>query len=227
MSNKRSVFSEEEKSYVISNYKTVNNTIMSECLAVCRMTVIRLMKSLNLTRTPAEKQNLITDVMSQVDRAAAAKKRWSIEPGPKSKLHRDRWVSNKGKMSKGKMLVYNNANYGDFNDLVVIQNKNFDKFVYNRDKRLGHEVKEGIKTNERQKKFDIKTQLLKKKHERVLEFEKNQRFLENYYNKTIKESNKEQASRNKVPVKVDHKTVVWMDRDKCIKNENGMWIKKQ
>lgn len=77
------------------------------------------------------------------------------------------------------------------------------------------------------KKLSIREQasLDKKKSER-----KHQRrfdsFLKNYKQSTISSAIDDMRSDGKVPIVIDHKTTIWVNAEKCYKNDQGLWIKK-
>lgn len=77
------------------------------------------------------------------------------------------------------------------------------------------------------KKLSIREQasLDKKKNER-----KHQRrfdsFLKNYKQSTISSAIDDMRLDGKVPIVIDHKTTIWVNVEKCYKNNQGLWIKK-
>lgn len=226
MSNKI-VLTAEQEEYLVRNYKTMTRKELGLALGLKPFMVLRQMGRLNLVRTPEEKKALISKSVVNRDDQAAAKKKMRIEGGHKgnphqrkSRYHKDKWIERNGAIPKNMILVYENAKYDEYNDLVLIQRRGFNKFVRERDKRL--------KKEERDRKRKIQGKQIEARRKAAHEQEdRMDKFLSSYKQKSPNEAALELMAENKVPVKIDHRTTIWVKREKCIQLENGTWVKKE
>lgn len=67
---------------------------------------------------------------------------------------------------------------------------------------------------------------LERKRKEKNSYKKFEQFKNNYVNITPAQAYQELRDQGKVPVILDHKTTVWVNAEKCYKNEQGLWIKK-
>jgi len=67
---------------------------------------------------------------------------------------------------------------------------------------------------------------LERKRKEKKNYAKFEKFKKNYINLTPSEAFQELRDQGKVPVIIDHKTTVWINIEKCYKNDQGLWIKK-
>jgi len=189
------------------------------------------------------KLSLATCMIETCDGVNIGKRRW----------HRDKWILNNGKFSaKKKMLVYKD-DIGNFDDLILIYKRNYYAHIKNRDARktrtevkskkeaildanrkLREEAKakkEAILDATEDEKIAIafkkaaKYAIAMKKKQEADEMERKFEAIKAARPKNMRESNIQLAKEDKVPVKLDAKTTIWVKRDKCTEVSPGIWQK--
>ena len=66
----------------------------------------------------------------------------------------------------------------------------------------------------------------KRREETAFYENKEEKFFASYKKKSLNESLSQEIENGKVPVKIDHKTVIFVSRNKCVQQEDGSWVKK-
>ena len=83
----------------------------------------------------------------------------------------------------------------------------------------------------RKKRKDAKETLIgtireKRREETAFYEKKEEKFFASYKKKSLEESLAQEAESGKVTVRLDHKTVIFVAKHKCLQQEDGSWIKK-
>lgn len=241
--NKR-IFTPEEEQYIKDNYAKVTKVEMAEKLKLNPHTILRIMTRMGLKRTQEEIDFVLSKKRKRDSNWTMAVRK--IEGGgrgnPRANYHLTKWIKTNGEFSSKKVLVYKNAKFDDFNDLVLINKRGFASFMEKRPKRIlwnttkeEREKKKELKREFlRKKEADlqkkaivkavVKSQTLKKKHEKE-EAEKRFEAIKASRPKTPEEAHNQLVSEGKVPVKLDHKTTIWVLKSKC-EFVDGAWVKK-
>jgi hypothetical protein len=222
------VFNAEKEKFLIENFRTMNNVDLAKHVGIqSAKSVRRKMREMGLNRTPQEIQKLVADAKGRIDHKKCAIKRLKIEGGSRSndkksikiKYHKDKWIQKNGPIPKGMTLVYENGKYDDFSDLLLIKNKSYNSFIKKRDIRLRKE--------DRKKKTAVTAHQAQERRKR---FEKQEMLQEqlkaNHKQKSFGEAVTEQLESEKVPVRLDHKTLIFVKKEKCYQDESGNWHKK-
>jgi hypothetical protein len=171
-----------------------------------------------------------------VDYKEVAASRAKIEGGSrnnsKSRWHLVKWQTLNGPLKKRQMLVYRTGDFDSFEDLMVISRSKFANFVRIREKKKEQARRKEEKEKQKQLKKPKRVKSapsLESIERRKAASAANEKFAEfkrNYKQKTIAQAQEELVNEGKVPVKIDHKTTVWVRRDKCVRLDNGSWVKK-
>lgn len=220
------IITEEHKVFLKNNYKILNNVELGKVVGVTSKHVYDVLCSMGIKRTKDEVKALISKCSSEKDNSKASFTRLKIEGGGrkstlKVKWHREKWTKINGDVSKKQILVYKNANYDSFEDLILIQKRHYESFLRKRDKRLNKIKKEN--------KMQGRTYMRKRGSERrKIEEKFQQEFLEmksNHVQKNFTESVISMQEEGKVPVHIDEKTTLWVNKNKCYQDEEGLWHK--
>lgn len=218
------ILTEDHKVYLKENYKTLSNVELGKTVGVTANHIYNVLFSMGLKRTKEEIKSLLSKNSKNRDCSQASFKRLMIEGGGrtgslKTRWHKDKWVKQNGEVSKKKILVYKNANYDSFEDLILIQKRHYDSFLRKRDKRL----------NKIKNKMQGRAYMRKRGSERrKIEEKFQQEFLEmksNHVQKNFTESVISMQEEGKVPVHIDEKTTLWVNKNKCYQDEEGKWHK--
>lgn len=250
MSTNKIILTEEQELFIRENYKTMNGFQLSAGTGLTLRTIKRRMAEFGLVRTEEEKK-AVWSKRRMPEPTDIAKRNRKIEGGGrgnlKTKWHLDKWNAKNGPFSYKHMLVYYNGKFGDFSDLKLIRKNRYDSFVEDRiareEKRQKREIvlaAVSIKKAEKEKVDKVKREesakrsaisakkaVAAKKYKDAEELRIKQ-FDEIKANspKTIKEVRKQLVENEMVPVKLNHKTTIWVKKDKCEQQEDGTWVKK-
>ena len=153
--------------------------------------------------------------------------KWKIEDntcekGTKAKWHLEKWSKLNGKVPDGFILFYENARRDDFGDLILLPKSEFNTRLDERERK----EKETEKKQEKEKGMSVLNALKKRRNAVYTQQEKKiNNFLKTYKQKSLAEASEEEKEKGKVPVRLDHKTIVFLKKEECIKKD-GKWIKK-
>lgn len=221
MANKREL-SEEEKAYVLKSYRTVNNNEIGKKLGVNPKSVLRILNRLGVKRSHEDIRKLIQDK----DRTSnGAEKKRSIEGGGranyKTAWHKTQWINKNGKIPEGMILVYSTGDFTSWKDLVLMPRKKSNTFIKKRDSNIRSEKKR----LEKEKKNQIVLQRDSRRREKEKQDEKAEKFLSELKKDPSKFA--KQSLEGKVPVRIDHRTIIYAKRERCEALSDGTYILKK
>lgn len=230
-------FTDEQEQFLRDNYATMTNQEMADKLGFKRTFIKDKMHELGIIRTADDTKHLIVRTNREKDHKKIALQRLKIEGGGrdarcKTKWHLKKWQTINGELKPKQVLVYRTGDFDNFEDLMVISRSKFANFVRIRDKKKEQarrkEEKERLKSMKKPKrvKAAISPESLERRKAAADAREKFEEFKKNYKPKTIAQAQEELVNDGKVPVKIDHRTTVWVRRDKCVRLDNGSWVKK-
>jgi hypothetical protein len=214
---KRLILTFEDEQYFRDNFKIINNKILAKKFGVSTKTIQKTLIRLNLKREKSDIRLII--INSNVNNIANQSHRRTIEGGGRkehrARYHKNRWSKINGAIPKGYMLVYNTKKYEDFNDLILIKQKSFDSFIKKRETRLNKLKKEKKSQEIHDKK--LSSEKLEMDRENIVKFiqEQGGHSIENEF------------KNNKVPIKLDKNTTIFVKREKCEKLEDGSYVLKK
>lgn len=212
--------SSENKKFLEDNYKTMTIESMAKTIGHHPKLVKDRLKEFGLARTK-EDRNYIASIKRKPDHDMMSLLSSKIEGGTTSttaSYHLRKWNKLNGKFDRSKILVYKNS-VENFSDLALISKEKYHKFISDRNKAIATEKKTKAKA--------LVNDIARKK--RILAEEREKQFDEikkNTVNKSVMESNYQLVDEDRVPVKHDAKTTVWVKKSKCEQLEDGSWIKK-
>jgi hypothetical protein len=230
---------DEQIQYIKNNYKTTKNPELAKALGLKDATLQKKMRELNIVRTK-EEIKYVWSLRAKPNSKKLSLAGLKIEGGGKSiggktRWHRDKWITKNGDFSKTKKILVYKDEVGNFDDLILISKKKFAEHIRKRDKRKilfdKATEKKRIK-DDKQKKEQIKAIAsatvrninIKKKLEKE-EMEKKFEAIKASRPKTPQEAHNQLVDAGKVPIKLDHKTTVWVSKSKC-ELIDGIWVKK-
>lgn len=233
-------FTDEQEQFLRDNYATMTtmtNQEMADKLGFKRTFIKDKMRELGIIRNMDQTKSLISRTNLEKDHKKIAAQRLKIEGGGrdarcKTKWHLKKWQTLNGELKPKQVLVYRTGDFDNFEDLMVISRSKFANFVRIRDKKKEQAArkaeKERLKQLKRPKRLKSapSPESLERKKADYAAREKFEEFKRNYKPKTIAQAQEELVNDGKVPVKIDHRTTVWVRRDKCVRLENGSWVKK-
>lgn len=218
------IFNAEKEHYLRENFRTTPNDVLAKNIGLAKDHMRKIMRNLCLKRTPQEIQALISNGLSNRDEQKKAQKVRKIEGGSRNcnnriKYHKTRWIEKNGPIPNNMVLVYENGDYENYNDLILIKKISFNSFIKKRDIRLRKE--------QRQKKTAVTVyQAEERRRRRERQEQMEEELKKNYKQKSFTEAVCEQLENEKVPVRLDHKTLIFVRKDKCYQDEHGNWHKK-
>jgi hypothetical protein len=139
-------------------------------------------------------------IKDRIEKTRTFNKNWVIEGGgsdSKVQWMLNKWKNKNGDIDKKHILMFNNG-LNTYEDLIIVERKKIKQFLRHRIVRI-REQEWSKKQNEPVKRKMVKT---------------------------LVESVGSALAVNKVPVRINHKTVRFVDIDKCTKNEMNQWILK-
>lgn len=219
------IFNTEKEKYLIDNYKTTSKKELGKHIGVTKSSIERKMIELGLVRTKEERSMIIKNAKDKIDHKKLAIKRLKIEGGGRNcsnkiKYHKDKWIKLNGPIVNGMILVYENEDYNNFNDLILIKNRSYNPFLKKRGIKLRKELKE--KNN-----LANYTRIDQKKREKDRLEKKQEELFKNYKQKTVTEVSKELLNSGNVKIRLDHKTVIYAKKEKCYQDDKGNWHKRE
>jgi hypothetical protein len=211
--------SDEQIDYLRCNYKTVFNRELGEFLSLSESAISKKLKEHGFIRT----QDDIAAILKRPKKTNPLSKitLLKIEGGGRNgslvaKWHLHKWQKTNGNFTHKRILVYQTSQYDNFFDLKLIRKKDYTSFITKRKRRL-EKLKIREITNQRNTEKRRKAEKINKKTEQILG---------NYKQKTLGDVLIEMKQIDKVPVKLDPKTTIFVAKHKCIQQEDGSWIKK-
>lgn len=184
------------KNFLEKNINLLSWQEIGDHFKVSNNHICKIAKNLGFKKDPQFKQY----VKSRVLKDSKFNKQWVIEGGAlnnKKKWHADKWRKTNGAIPKDCLLVYQNG-LGTYEDLILLKKKKFKGFIRHRN----------VIVKERNW---AEKQLIKEKKGII---------------STIDSTIHDEVSNGKVPVKLNFKTVVFVDRNKCYLDESGNWKKR-
>lgn len=139
-------------------------------------------------------------IKDRIEKTRTFNKNWVIEGGgsdSKIQWMLNKWKKHNGPVGKKYILMFNNK-LNTYEDLILVERRKIKQFLRHRTVRL-REQEWSKKQNEPGARKLVKT---------------------------LAESVGSELAANKVPVRINHKTVRFVDVDKCIKNGLNQWILK-
>lgn len=225
MATKR-IFTKKEQLYIIENYKFKTNTEMAEKLGLFKKSMYRILKGMGLKR---EEEDIKRVIRARKKSNNDQSYRRNIEGGGRSNMkaknHKSVWIKKHGKIPSGFILVYKTPDYANYNDLVLIDRNDLDSFIMKRDKKMLESQKDKRRI-ERILKKEQKKNIAHQKELRRIENEKNRDREDEFLRSIKKNSNTKCMDKDRVPVQIDSRTMVWVKKEKCEKI-NGRWVLKK
>lgn len=229
-------FSPEQEQYLRDNAATKTNAEIAEALGFKKSFIKDKVRELGIVRTETQTKSLISRTNLAKDHKKIAAQRLKIEGGGrdakcKTKWHLKKWQTINGELKPKQVLVYRTGDFDNFEDLMVITRSKFANFVRIRDKKKEIAKRKAEKDKakllkQKPKRVTHSVESIERRKESAAAREKFEEFKKNYKPKTIAQAQEELVNEGKVPVKLDHKTTIWVKREKCVRLENGNWVKK-
>ena len=126
----------------------------------------------------------------------------------RSKWHKEKWQKRNGVIGKNDLLFYTKGT-GTYEELELINKRKRLRELPLKIKRIADKKEKAIL---REKKW-CEDKL------------KNENPLEEVIYRTFDQHLEKSKMEGKVPIKLNHKTIIFVDIEKCHKDENGNWIK--
>lgn len=221
------ILTAEQERFLLENYGTMTKVSLAKEFKVNVSTILEMMTRRGLKRTPEQLKNIIANKpgISKETLEDIAMVNRRIEGGGRGKgkvrWQLEKWILNNENFSTDKILVYKNKEE-KYEDLILIKKSKYKAFVKEREKRLTLNSKLVIK---QQIASLRKTSVIEKQKEVELQ-EKKYDEIKSTTPKGTDEAIDQLIKEDKVAIKIDSRTTVWVNRSKC-DFVNGEWVRKK
>lgn len=180
-------WTEEMIQYLKENYQKYLNRELADHLKIKRTLISAKLKQLNLKRTPEELKKLL----QRIEVKNKENNIFTINSDPKIKEeHLIKWKSENGEIPIGRILIYNKIH--EYSNLKLVTYKQYSDFI----KSKGYKLKI---SNSKKKRIEKEKKWA----------EKQLKPIEKKKQMSLGETCEELKSKGRVPVRIDHKTIVF------------------